>query len=138
MLCSNASCWLYDQFFAWIHGALICLFWETQKCVEILNNIWIITFYIGIFAIFNNFVGNFCLIHSSCWFYDHFFTWIYGTRICFFWTTQKYVEILNNIWVTAFYIGMLVIFGRFWANFALFTLAIGSDCIFDWNHVRQK
>ena len=45
------------------------------------------------------------------------FAWSYGTQICFFWATQKYVEILNNIWVTAFYIGMLVIFGRFCANF---------------------
>ena len=48
---------------------------ETKKYAEILNNIWIITFYIRILAIFGNFWSTFCIIHSSCWFCDHFFAW---------------------------------------------------------------
>ena len=29
--------------------------------------------YLQFLAIFGNFWANFCLIHSSCWFYDDFF-----------------------------------------------------------------
>ena len=90
-----------------------------QKYVEILNNIWILTFYIGILAIFGNFWVNFCLIYSSCWFFDHFFclkSW--NPNMLSFWNT-KYVEILDNIWIITFYTGILAIFGNFWANFCL-------------------
>ena len=41
--------------------------WYTKSFV------FVIAFYIGILAIFGNFWSNICLIHSSCWFYGHFF-----------------------------------------------------------------
>ena len=44
-----------------------------------------------------------------------------------FFETQKYVEILNNIWIK-FYIGILAIFGNFKSNFRLIDdIAKGSD-----------
>ena len=33
--------------------------------------------------------SNFCFIHSSCWFYEHFFDWNHGTQICCLCKTQK-------------------------------------------------
>ena len=71
-----------------------------------------------------NFWVNFCLAYPSCWFYDHFFAWYHGTQMYFLRETQKYVEILNTIWIIALYIGILVIFSNFWANFCL----IHSSC----------
>ena len=115
----HSSCWFYDHFFAWNNETQVCFCCETQKYVEILNNNWIIIFYIGILAIFGNFKPHFCLIHSSCWFYDHFFAWNNETQVCFCCETQKYVEILNNNWIITFYIGILAIFGNFWVNFCL-------------------
>ena len=56
----------------------------------------VITLYIGILAVFGNFWPNFCLIPSSCWFYNHFFALHQGTQIYCFCETQMYVEILNN------------------------------------------
>ena len=59
------------------HSLQLLLLWPffCSKYVEILNNIWIITFYIRILAIFGNFWSTFCIIHFSCWFCDHFFAW---------------------------------------------------------------
>ena len=51
----SSSYWFYDHFFAWNHGTQICFLCETQKYGEKLNNIWMITFYIGISARFDNF-----------------------------------------------------------------------------------
>ena len=48
---------------------------------------------------FGKFWSNFCLIHSSYWFYDHFFAWNHGTQICFLCETQKYGEKLNITWM---------------------------------------
>ena len=111
--------------------------WNT-KYVEIVNNIWIITYYIAILAIFGNFWVNFCHTHSSCWFYDHLFAWNHGTQIFCFCETQKYVEILNNTWIITFYIGILGIFGKFGAIFCLaHSRHWLSGCIFAWNHGRQ-
>ena len=121
--------------FTWNHETQICFLWETQKYVEILNNIWIITFYIEIFAIFGNFWAKFCLIHSSsCWFFDHFFAWNHGTQKCVLWETQKYVEVSDNIWIITFYKRILVIFG----NFCLVhSSQLLSGRIFAWNHGRE-
>ena len=65
------------------HSLQLLLLWPLfcSKYVEILNNIWIITFYIRILAIFGNFWSTFCIIHFSCWFCDHFFArnnWIHN------------------------------------------------------------
>ena len=87
---------------------------------------------------FGIFWSNFCLIHSSCWFYDHFFAWNHGTQICFLCETQKYGEKLNNTWMITFYIGILAIFGNFWANICLVhSTRCLSGCIFAWNHCGQ-
>ena len=47
-------------------------FSEKQKYIEKINIIRIIALLIEIFAVFGNFSANFCLVHSSCWFYDQF------------------------------------------------------------------
>ena len=62
---------------------------------------------------FGIFWSNFCLIHSSCWFYDHFFAWNHGTQICFLCETQKYGEKLNNTWMITFYIWNISTFRQF-------------------------
>lgn len=92
---------------------------EKQKHVEIFDSIRIIALQIGIFVIFSNFLANFCLIHSSSWFYDHFFTWSHGTKKSYS-EKQKYFESLNNILITALNLGVLAFFGKFWTNFCLF------------------
>ena len=69
---------------------------------------------------FGIFWSKFCLIHSSCWFYDHFFSWNHGTQICFLCEAQKYDEKLNNTWMITFYMRILARFGNFWANICLF------------------
>ena len=61
--CSLQLLVLYDHLFAWNHGAQVCFLCEIQKYVEILNNTWMITFYIGILAIFGNLWATF-LPHS--------------------------------------------------------------------------
>ena len=130
----HSSCWFYDHFFAWNHGNRICFLWETQKYVEILNNIWIIKFYVGILAFFGNFWSNICFIHSSCWSHDHVYVWNNWTQICFLFQTQKYIEILNNIWVIISYIRILANFGNFWPNFCLIHSSRWFyDYFFAWN-----
>ena len=79
---------------------------------------------------FQNFWPNFCLIHSSCWFFDHFFAWNHGTQICFLCETQKYGEELNNTWMITFYIGILAILGKFGQIFASFTPLFTSQAAF--------
>ena len=74
-----------------------------------------------------NFWSNFCLIHSSYWFYDHFFAWNHGTQIYFLYETQKCGEKLNNNWIITFYIEVLAIFGQI---FASFTPPIASQAAF--------
>ena len=98
-----------------------------QKCC------FVITFHIGISAIFRNFWSNFFLIHSSCWFYGHFFALNHGIQICFLCETQKYVEMLNKTWIIIFYIGILAIFCNFWAHFWL----VHSRCWF-YDHLFAK
>ena len=129
----HSSCWFYGHFFAWNHGIQICFLCETQKYVEMLNKTWIIIFYIGILAIFCNFWAHFWLVHSSCWFYGHFFAWNHGIQICFLCETQKYVEMLNKTWIIIFYIGILAIFCNFWAHFWL----VHSSCWF-YDHFFAK
>ena len=62
-------------------------------------------------------------------------TFVLGTQICFLCETQKYGGKLNNTWMITFYIGILAIFGNFWANICLvhFTCCL-SCCIFARNH----
>ena len=44
---------------------------------------------------FGIFWSKFCLIHSSCWFYDHFFSWNHGTQVDMlsFWNTKIWWKI---------------------------------------------
>ena len=86
---------------------------------------------------FGQFLVKF-LPHSLQLFYDHVFAWNLETRIYFLCETQKYVEVLNNTWMITFFIGILAIFGNFWANICLVHFNHWlSGCIFDWNHGRQ-
>ena len=71
-------------------------------------------------ANFGNFWSNFCLIHSSYSFHDHFFAWNHGNTDMFFFVKHKnIVKKLNNIWMITFYIVMLGRFSNFWANICL-------------------
>ena len=87
----------------WLMELCLCLVVFVYRNIAIFGNIW----------------SNFCLIHSDCWFYDHVFSRNHGTHVCFLCETQKYVEVLNNTWMITFYIGILAIFGIFWANICL-------------------
>ena len=90
-------------------------------------------------AHFGNFWSNICLIHSSCYFYDHIFAWNHGTQICFLCEAQKYGEKLNNTWMITFHIGILTIFGNFWANICLIhSTRFLSGSFFAWNHCGQN
>ena len=90
-------------------------------------------------AHFGNFWSNICLIHSNCYFYDHVFAWNHGTQICFLCEAQKYGEKLNNTWMITFHIGILTIFGNFWANICLIhSTRFLSGSIFAWNHCGQN
>ena len=74
---------------------------SSKKYVEILNNVWIITFYIGKLEIFSNFGGNFCLAHSSRWLCDQIFARNHGRKRTLFRKTQKIVQVLKtdeNVW----------------------------------------
>ena len=87
-------------------------------------------------AHFGKFCSNFCLIFTpAIGSMTTFFAWNHGTQICFLCETQKYGEKLNNTWMITFYIGILAIFGNFWANICLvhFTCCL-SCCIFARNH----
>ena len=83
------------HFFAWNHGTRIWFLCETQKYVEIFDNIWIITFYAEIFAIFGNFWPNFCLIYFSHWLSGRIFVWNHGRQIFSYRITQKIVPLLQ-------------------------------------------
>ena len=82
-------------------------------------------------ANFGNFWSNFCIIHSSYWFYDHFFAWNHGTQICFLCETQKYGEKLNNTWMIKFYIRNISMFRQFLGKY------VPRSLVFAWNHCGQ-
>ena len=90
-------------------------------------------------ANFGNFWSNFCIIHSSYWFYDHFFAWNHGTQICFICETQKYSEKWNNIWMITFYVGILACFGNFWANICgqVFSFRITQKIVPVWKYYEK-
>ena len=78
------------------------------------------------------------LIHSSYWFYDHFFSWNHGNQMWFLCETQKYGEKLNKTWMITFNIGILATFGNFWANICLVQSTCSlSSYISAWNHGGQ-
>ena len=87
---------------------------------------------------FGIFWSKCCLIHSSCSITTFFLkSWNPG-RYVFFVKHKKYGKKLNNTWMITFYIGILAIFGNFWANICLVhSTRCLSGCIFAWNHCRQ-
>ena len=90
----HSNYWFCDHFFAWNHGTQICFLCETQKCGEKLNSTWMIMFYIGILAIFDNFWANICLVHSICCLSGCIFAWNY----CGLTLTQKIVPVVWKCW----------------------------------------
>ena len=92
---------------------------------------------------FQQFLGKFlpCLLHLLI--YGHFFAWYHGTQM--YYISLRYIHknmlkywIMNTLWIIAFYIGILAIFGNFGVNFCL----IHSNrwffhCIFASNHGRH-
>ena len=63
--------------------------WNTKKYGEKLNNTWMITFYMGILAIFGNFWANICHVHSTCCLSCCIFAWDHCGQIFSFKITQK-------------------------------------------------
>ena len=67
-----------------------------------------------------------------------FFLKIMVIRYAFSEKQKKYVEILNTIWIIAFCIGILSIFGNFGANICLVHSSLWlSHLIFSWNDGRH-